>query len=385
MRKLLVAMKSSGDRQDFRSYINSAKDLVKILLKHDSACIYDMKDKDDCHKFDGDTMLGLLYTLLPISLRTRIKTMACKMRYYASHLYCLTKQNLSSEDQEKLKTIFPNLMMENGDNPMNMNDSSAERVYLSKVEKIIKLLTKDSVKNPVALLSSMQQLISSKQRHSVEMMVNEYTTQQRVKNLKASTKLKRGEASIETALFRKTKIQQIAGTRKKSDEEEEEEKSAEEVHAMRLALSAAQDKSKDVSDKFRQALDASRSKFKRHAEAKSITAKDRFPSKTRKIYKTDTSTSMFQSPTNKKSSSVINNGSDSIDRCLSEAKKRVFEKATPLHLRIQSRICESDFVPDDMGCEICQDRSETVRSDCSIGTSFLSVLNITLTYSSSLF
>lgn len=307
-RELLVRMKSSGDSQDSRSYMNAAKELLKILLRYDEGCVHD--DRDRLQLFDGETMLGLLYELLPVTYRSRIKTIACKMRFHMSCLYQYCKKCLSSEDQEHLKKTFPSIMMESGD------DGGDERTYLVKVERVLKFLTKGTATDSSNLLDAMKLLIPENKRSAVNLMINEFATQQRIKNLKASTKMKRGEASIETALFRRPTVKDYS-------------------------LSAGKAEEKSFSDE--------RSKFKRQAEPLGKLGKDHTSTRPNKAFKSEVSTPMKR-PSSKP-------GNDSIDRCLSVAKKQVYGMSTPLHERIKSRIC--DFAPNDMGCEICQDKSVT--------------------------
>lgn len=149
-KKLLVAMKRSGDDRDVEGYMESAKALVELLLRYDSA--YDDErggdEGDDGAKAESSSLslLELLLPLLPAERRHRIERAAHRMRFDESELRreCEARA-LPDEERRSIRSAALKLMKSRDDDDDIASSTTAtttSRAYLREVQQILKKLMK---------------------------------------------------------------------------------------------------------------------------------------------------------------------------------------------------------------------------------------------------
>jgi len=93
VQKILVDMKASGDNNDEKQYIASAKNLVILLMK------YDAKRDSSNHESVGIKMLDQLYSLLPQVHRHNVLKIISIVRYQRSDFKSLIQMSLADNPQ----------------------------------------------------------------------------------------------------------------------------------------------------------------------------------------------------------------------------------------------------------------------------------------------
>lgn len=171
VKKLLVEMKSSGDKNDQEDYITSANKMVKLLLK------YDTTRKRFEEESVGILMLDYLYLLLPIAHRTNISNLISKTRYHKSPLKTIIQGLLEnsknfSNDLQVLNVSVPLLLADldksKRDGALRMNNSQ-----MNDFRAIVSILHRYGVSNNVDMLQALYNLFPASFYGTAQLIVHE--------------------------------------------------------------------------------------------------------------------------------------------------------------------------------------------------------------------
>lgn len=104
IKKAIVAMKHHGQQEDRKSYLLSAREIVRIIITHES---FEERETDD-----KPEMLGLLFTLLPSKYRIEVQKMTMTDVLGHSLLGKQLKSHLSLPDQKTCRSSISMLLWE---------------------------------------------------------------------------------------------------------------------------------------------------------------------------------------------------------------------------------------------------------------------------------
>jgi len=193
VRKLLVALKSSGDKKDVVAYLQHARKLISLLLQYDESSLEGGTK--------GDVLLDLLHSLLPVAYRLHIEEISCQLKIKKSPLYKkIASCDESTKDLDILMDMLPQLMMKNSP------DQKSEHSRIQGLREVINVVMIHKVSTDEDTMNSLYSLLPMRLRNVARVLINEAKKKQRVNLLKERDCKIYGEEGINKTLFRKPTI-----------------------------------------------------------------------------------------------------------------------------------------------------------------------------------
>jgi hypothetical protein len=197
VRKLLVALKSSGDKKESAPYLQHAQKLISLLLQYDEPSLEGQSQ--------GDVLLHLLHSLLPVAYRLQIEEITCQLKIKKSLLYTnITNTFEPKKDIDILLDILPKLMKKN--KLAMVRDISVERSEQSLIrglQKVINVIMMHNLSGNEEIMKSLYILLPMRLRNVARVLINEAKKKKQMKLLKERDRTIYGEEGINKILFQK--------------------------------------------------------------------------------------------------------------------------------------------------------------------------------------
>ncbi|KAL7436234.1 hypothetical protein ACHAXM_006329 [Skeletonema potamos] len=193
VQRLVVAMKGYGDSKDTSKYMETTKELIKLLVsnahKHgDGKCI---------------RLIRLLFPLLPVKFRYKAEQIAANLAFDGSELQRQCKQMLGEKKMslDEFASVKKNVLTMIFDQQMSYNskvDTSNDRMVLEDAQNVLTLLTQQSIN-----LQSFLDLLPDRHLRKVTSLAIEMKKSRAIVDAKKRSSNFKGEDCINTALFRR--------------------------------------------------------------------------------------------------------------------------------------------------------------------------------------
>jgi regulator of telomere elongation helicase 1 len=193
VQRLVVAMKGYGDAKDSAKYLETTKDLIKLLvsnaLKHgDGKCI---------------RLIRLLFPLLPVKFRYKAEQIAAILAFDGSELRRQCKQLLTdgkmlSEEFASVKKIVLTMIFDQQVSYNSKIDTSNDRMILEDAQKVLTVLTQQDVN-----MQSFLDLLPDRHLQKVTSLAIEMKKSRAIVDAKQRSSNFKGEDCVNTALFRR--------------------------------------------------------------------------------------------------------------------------------------------------------------------------------------
>ena len=180
VRGALVRMKQHGDKEDERSYLEAAEDLVQVLSRYD------------------DELLVLFYPLLPSKLAPAVMKIAATVTFNTSRFQKIAKDELSQEEFMMASTSVVSLLT----NAQRKREDV--RTFIRELDPILSLLIKHSASSSSrSLIPAFLTMVPLRYRQSVRARVEQMERAEEKDKLKEIERRHVGEASIKLENFRR--------------------------------------------------------------------------------------------------------------------------------------------------------------------------------------
>ena len=218
VRGALVRMKQHGDKEDKRSYLEAAEDLINILIRYD------------------DELLDLFYPLLPVKLAASVMKVAATAVFNTSRFRKLAKGALTQEDFNMASSSLVSLITS------AQGGREDARTFLRKAEPILALVLKQSNSSSKALLPAFLAVVPSRHRQPVQARAEQMRRADEKRKLKEAERKQLGEAAIKVENFRRSNAagHDISGSGQPKKEEAANPEQLEAQREMEGALMAAE-------------------------------------------------------------------------------------------------------------------------------------------------
>jgi len=193
VQRLVVAMKGYGDAKNSAKYLETTKELIKLLvgnaLKHgDGKCI---------------RLIRLLFPLLPVKFRYKAEQMAAILAFDGSELRRQCKQLLSegrmlSEEFASVKKILLTMIFDQQVSYNSKIDASNDRMVLEDAQRVLTVLTQKDMN-----LQSFLDLLPDRHLRKVKSLAIEMKKSRAIADAKKRSSTFKGEDCVNTALFRR--------------------------------------------------------------------------------------------------------------------------------------------------------------------------------------
>ena len=193
VQRLVVAMKGYGDAKNSAKYLETTKELIKLLvgdaLKHgDGKCI---------------RLIRLLFPLLPVKFRYKAEQMAAIIAFDGSELRRQCKQllsegRMSSEEFALVKKILLTMIFDQQVSYNSKIDASTDRIVLEDAERVLTVLTEKDMN-----LQSFLDLLPDRHLRKVKSLAIEMKKSQAIADAKKRSSTFKGEDCVNTVLFRR--------------------------------------------------------------------------------------------------------------------------------------------------------------------------------------
>lgn len=195
IRKSIVAMKQHGDKEDRKSYLRSAKDVLSLCIQRDQ--YFGRYEKDH----DG-SLLFMFFTLLPAAYRPLVERTAMKGLFNRSELEQLCKENLPEDQHNQLLKEMPKFLQRYwcGD---NASSGTRRREFLRESRALFTLLQEDEKPVSSSAIAAFMKLVPSRLQSVAQALLDEMAASQNVLRLKANEARSKGEDAIDPFKFRR--------------------------------------------------------------------------------------------------------------------------------------------------------------------------------------
>lgn len=337
--KLLVSMKTFGNKKDEGQYVKAAKELITTIVG----------SQVDSRRIE---LVSTLFPLLPVKHRYRIQKLASVLAFEKSLLRSKCKEVLSEKEVESvqifvLSTIF---------NSNSSHDAIAldDRALLQDSQKILAILLKNSIN-----LQHFFDLLPDRQLRRVKTLALEMKKQQGVAAAKERSASLQGERCVNTVLFRPREQKKFAPSVSQSSQNTETE-DAESQQNLTNALSQAFNVNRQKKDRVMDFQKKSDMKvkpkpFNPYHQALKDSAKRNLPVADR----TSETSKRVRNNTNTTNTSAAG-GMDMIEQCLEQVKSDGYVQPKTKLERINGNIKAN--VPKGMVCVVCNEKPKQVRA-----------------------
>ena len=364
VRKMLVALKASGDKKDKSTYIKIAGNLIKLLLQYEAA--------DALKPSEGAALVNLLHSLLPVIYRFQIECIACEVKFQRSAFFAICSKSLSPNDVQMIrKSLVPKLMVNHDKWKNDPNYNHSDQSRLRSLRAIIDLLLKKKLAGNTTLLQSLYALLTQNDRNTAKLLIREERAKRNMELLKERDRLKYGEKGINKALFHRPD-HTLAPSKEPTEDLLDED-----IKSMKRALLVAHAKKTNVSESVHSKMDETLVRVKKQLNpylSKKLAKRNDM------IKTTSSLTSSIAARPSKRARSLLDrtktprksvdeiasmnksmqtpNGLDPLEVYLQQAKEEIYRKATPKIVRM-NRMLKSN-APDGTVCNICHKNAKSV-------------------------
>jgi len=182
VRSALVRMKQHGDKEDERSYLEAAEDLVQVLSRYD------------------DDLLVLFYPLLPSKLAPSVMKIAATVTFNTSRFQKIAKDEFSQEEFMMASTLVVSLISN------AQSEREDARRFIREAEPILAMLVNHSTSSSPtsrSLLPAFLTMIPQRHRQPVRARMEQIKRAEERKKIEETERRKIGEASIKLENFRR--------------------------------------------------------------------------------------------------------------------------------------------------------------------------------------
>ncbi|CAB9520949.1 Regulator of telomere elongation helicase 1 [Seminavis robusta] len=192
IRKSLVAMKQHGDKDDRKSYLLAAREVVKLCCQREH--FFGQHEKDH-----GETMLFLFFQVLPAARRMEVELLAMKGLFKKSTLGQLCKENLPPEQYTTAIAEFRRFLHILWCGQV-LTDKA---MFLKEAEKVMTHLKdkNDTVSSDLA--SAFAKLVPERFNTGAQAIVSEMNASRNIQRIKTSEAKMKGEESIDNRRFQR--------------------------------------------------------------------------------------------------------------------------------------------------------------------------------------
>lgn len=344
VRKLLVALKSSGDKKDVVAYLQHARKLISFLLQYDEPSLEGGQTK-------GDALLDLLHSLLPVAYRLHIEEISCQLKIKKSLLYeRIASCGESTKDLDLLMDKLPQLMMKNSP------DQKSEHSRIRGLREVINVVVIHNVSTDEDIMNSLYSLLPMRLRNVARVLINEEKKRQKVNLLKESDCKIYGEVGINKTLFHKPTINHHGGHAKDLPEKQPEE---EEVISKKESLFHANARNIHAQEQLSGKLEQSRERVAAMKKKNPYVIKKNNNAGSNKESVLENLLSVRPSKRARAIKDVVTTQSqtksqtetDPLERIIRKAGTEIFKKSTPKVVRI-NRMLKTN-APVGTNCQIC--------------------------------
>lgn len=186
VQRLVVTMKSHGDSKNSAKYIETTKELIKVLVNSankvgDGKCI---------------RLIRLLFPLLPAKFRYKSEKMAARLCFEKSVLRKVCKEVLSEQEFSLVNKIVLTMIFDQEASYNSMIDASNERTILEEAQKVLTVLTQHDMN-----LQSFFDLLPDRHLRKVKSLAMEIKKSRDIVDAKIRSSNYKGEDCVNTALF----------------------------------------------------------------------------------------------------------------------------------------------------------------------------------------
>jgi hypothetical protein len=192
IRKSIVAMKGYSDSNAVRSYLKSALDVVRLVIRGESF---------EASTNDGESkMLLLFFLLLPRKFRADVEARAFKLVFDSSTLGQLCKENLETEDIGKIRSSVASLLNSLWC-PADRAKELSPTAYLPKAQEILRMLEKTDKIASSTVFHAYCKLIPLRLSTCTRALFDELRASRNISRMKQAEKSRVGEDSLDSARF----------------------------------------------------------------------------------------------------------------------------------------------------------------------------------------
>ena len=234
VRGALVRMKQHGDKEDERSYLEAAEDLINILIRYD------------------DELLDLFYPLLPAKLAASVMKVAATVVFNASRFRKLAKGALTQEDFNMASSSSVSFITS------AQGGREDARTFIRKAEPILALVLKQSDSSSKTLLPAFFAVVPSRHRQPVQARAEQMRRAEEKRKLKEAERKQLGEAAIKVENFRRSNAAgyNLSGSGQPKKEEAANPEQLEAQREMEGALMAAEQVRNTVRERLAEKMKA---------------------------------------------------------------------------------------------------------------------------------
>ncbi len=342
MRKILILMKSLGDKKDSDSYLVKAKHLLNVLLRYDPCRCGGLAENTN------DELVESLLPLLPVSYRFCIEKMACQIRYDNSTLKEECKKLLNDDEYNVIESKMYALMVHHDRSSESVNATSKRGNHLGDYHEVLKVVSNHE--NGNVILNHIYPLIPKSQLIVFRTLAQEYQARRRIREMKNNDKSRYGEKGVKTALFQRP-VQQNYTLR--------EESKPEDIVEMKEALFRAS----SLSIEHKQSWEASRSELLKQNLKRKNHINSECSSKSAKLSNAPKKVGSLFSKIQSKAKSTSPSAADHVDKCLAVANTETFKKATSRSISMDQ---VKSNVPVGTVCSICNNLAKQVSAKINL-------------------
>jgi regulator of telomere elongation helicase 1 len=189
IKKSLVAMKNLGDEKDKKSYLQRAREIIRIIVQQES---FDKRRRDQ-----KPEMLELLFLLLPETLRQDAQRLTMVEALDHSALAKLCKTSLSMDDWKSSRSFIAKLLFDAWYDKDGSGISTED--YLRRAQEILSVFLKADRKSE--MMRSFSVLMPLDYFSATSAVIDELKATQTIRRIKETEKSQSGENSLQSALF----------------------------------------------------------------------------------------------------------------------------------------------------------------------------------------
>ena len=358
VRKNLITLKSLGANKDVRAYMESAEELISLLLQYN--------DLHSTGQSKGEVLVFLLHSLLPTTYRFQIEKIASQLRLKKSAFYELCAELLTSDDIQVIDEKFPNLMMSHEELETEARMDSTDKTLINDLRAIILMIAKNGLAVNTECVLSMKNLLTTKMCSMATLLIKELRKKQSLKALKERDRKKYGEDGINKSLFHKPERSLQLPT------ESTETKIDDDAISKIDSSSRATAKNKFVSEQILKNNEVSRARveaYKKKNQQLSKSGSKSLPGRPTKRLKPISDAE--KTPTRDMKRGHTPNRLDPLEKYLQQAKAEIYKKATPKVVRINKQLSAlKSNAPNGTACNICNKTATSVSLNRTFVTFF---------------